>query len=165
MNPTSHSLLNEGLASLLTGGLAINVASSGTGNQPSLARGLGCCISEERSQLILFVLASQARALLEDVRGHGAVAVIFTRPSTHHAWQLKGTDAHVAPLQAGDLERVAAYREAFVKEVIPLGFNEEAIRTLLHCEAEDLVRVAFTPTSAFLQTPGLSAGEPLRDSA
>jgi hypothetical protein len=110
-------------------------------------------------------LASQAPAFLEDLRTNGVLAVVFSKPSTHHSWQFKGTDARIAQAKPDDVELVAAYQRAFVEEVVPLGFREEAIRTLLAFTPEDIVGITFTPTSAFIQTPGLSAGEPLRDSA
>lgn len=157
-------MFDERIATLLAGGISISLASRGPGNRPNLTRGIGCRVPKNRRQITVFILASHAPAFLEDVRTNGAVAVVFSKPSTHHSWQFKGTDVRVAKARAGDVDLVAAYQQAFVEEVVPLGFREDAIRTLLAFTPEDIVGITFTPTSAFIQTPGLSAGEPLRDS-
>lgn len=152
-------MFDEALAALLSGGVSIALASA-SGSRPSLARGLGCRVARD-GRLTLFVLASQAAALLADVRASGVLALAFTQPSTHHAWQFKGSDATVDGLRRGDAGRVAAYGRAFVEAVRPLGYREEAVRTLLAFTPGDLAVVSFTPACAFLQTPGVGAGDPL----
>jgi len=154
-------LLDERIAGLLTGGISINLASRGPGNEPNLTRALGCQVSPDRRRLTVFLLASQAPELVRDVRANGALAVVFSQPSTHHAWQFKGTDAAVAAALPGDPDLVAEYQRVFAAEVAPLGFPQPMIRTLLAFQPEDLLRITFTPTSAFRQTPGQDAGAPL----
>jgi hypothetical protein len=161
MNPSNAPLVDERIANLLAGGISICLASRGPGNQPNLSRALGCQVSADRRRLTLFVLASQSAALVRDVQANGALAAVFGQPSTHHSWQFKGNDARVAAPLPEDAERVAGYQRAFVAEVLPLGFPEPLVRTLLSFQAEDLLRLTFTPTSGFLQTPGRDAGKPL----
>jgi hypothetical protein len=44
----------------------------------------------------------KAGKLLECLRANGAIAAVFSRPSTHQTLQLKGVDAAVGPLAHGD---------------------------------------------------------------
>ncbi|MGE5386579.1 MAG: hypothetical protein ACM3SV_11925, partial [Betaproteobacteria bacterium] len=79
--------------------------------------------------------------------------------------QLKGRDAMVEPLGEGDLQRVEAYRDGFVRELAPLGYDARLVRTFLACAPDDIVALAFTPSEAFSQTPGPHAGESLKAEA
>lgn len=160
MKPPKTPLFDERLASLMTGGMSICLATRGPGNQPNIARAVGCAVFPDRRRLTLFLLGSQTSALVRDVRSNGEVAVVFSQPSTHHSWQFKGTDARVAAARPGDQALVADYQRAFLAEVVPLGYPEPLIRALLDFQPEDLVRVTFKPSSAFLQTPGQNAGAP-----
>ncbi|BDU78532.1 hypothetical protein [Mesoterricola sediminis] len=154
-------LIDPPTAERLSGGISIGLASRSAANEPSLARALGCLVSADRRRITLFVLASQARALVKDIQAHGTLAVVFSQPSTHQSWQFKGVDAQVTGPRPGDARRVEAYQRRFVEEVRPLGFPEELVRTLLAFRPEDLLRLTVTPTSGFLQTPGKDAGAPL----
>jgi hypothetical protein len=71
----------------------------------------------------------------------------------------------VGGLQPGDLDVVESYRCKFVRELVPMGFDEILIRSLLAAPPADLVAVKFTPVEAYSQTPGPKAGEPLRAQA
>lgn len=146
-------------------GVSISVGSCGPGNRPSVTRGIGCRVSEDRRRVTVFVSASQAETLLADIRGNGAIAVVFSLPSTHRTIQLKGKDTMVEPLLAGDLPIVEAYRDAFVEVLENFGYDPRLIRTFLACAPDDIVGLCFTPNAAFTQTPGPNAGEPLTTGA
>ncbi len=137
-------------------------ASSGPANVPSLERGLGCKVSNDRRRVTIFVAAASARVLLEDVRRSGRIAVVFTEPSTHRTIQLKAGDAAVIPAVAADRGTVAAYAEAMVGALARIGREEPVVRAMLSCPREDLLAIAFTPEAAFTQTPGPRAGTPLK---
>jgi hypothetical protein len=156
------SLLDDDNAAFIQRGVSIHLASRGSANVPSIARAVGCKVSADRRRVTLFVPASQAGALLDDIRATGTVAAVFSEPSTHRTIQLKATHAVLAPVAKADLQLIEAYRNAFVADLASWGFAEAAIRTLLACSPADLVAVAFTPTAAFEQTPGPSAGTPLK---
>ena len=152
-------------AEFITGGVSIIVAGRDAGHETSLSRAVGCRVADDRRRVTVFVSAIQSGALLADVRANGIVAVVFTEPSTHRAIQLKGTDAAVVPLAADDPHLLAAYRGRLAAQVAPFGHSEAFVRKLLSMAPGDVVAIAFTPSAAFLQTPGPKAGSPLRTSA
>ena len=137
-------------------------ASSGLASVPSLERAVGCKVSSDRRQVTIFVAATSARVLLEDVRRSGRIAVVFTEPSTHRTIQLKGKDAGIVPAVAADQGIVAAYTEAMVSVLARVGREEPVVRALLSYPREELRAIAFTPAAAFTQTPGPRAGTPLK---
>lgn len=154
-------VLDEAHAAFIQGGVSMYVASRGKSDMPSLVRALGCRVSPDRRRVTVFVARSQAMAVLEDMRRTGAIAVVFTQPSTHRSIQLKGHDAAPAQLEASDPEIMAALVKAFAVELGPLGYPAALVETMLACDTDDLVAIAFTPDAAFSQTPGARAGAPL----
>ncbi|MFZ5863466.1 MAG: hypothetical protein ACOYXR_11580 [Nitrospirota bacterium] len=154
-------LLDKTYAAFLGGPVAINVASCDAKCMPSVARGYGCRISSDRRRVTVFLSVSQASPLLRDLRAGRPVAVVFTRPKTHQTIQLKGTDAKVAPLGRGDRAIMTAYAEAFAVEVGALGFTDCFSSAIVSGTSEAAVGVTFTPTAAFVQTPGPTAGQRL----
>jgi hypothetical protein len=151
-------LLDEEHAAFIQSGVSMLAASRDATNAPKLARALGCRVSPDRRRVAVFLAASQAVEVLAAIRATGTVAVGFNLPSTHRSLQLKGTDAVVSPLEAGDLEIAARYAAAFVDDIQLLGYDARLGRALLASEPAELVAVGFTPSSAFVQTPGPRAG-------
>ena len=72
--------------------------------------------------------------------------------------QLKGADAKVGVPQPGDERHVEAQREAFLRDLVGIGYEEGLPRALLGGDWADAVSVTFTPTAVFAQTPGPNAG-------
>ncbi len=157
----ARPLLDEANAAFVQGGVSIVAASRDAGLVPSIGRAMGCTVSGDRRGVSLLVAASQAARLLDDVRGCGRVAVVFSQPSTHRTLQLKAEDARVRDLRPGEFDVVLRYVDAFAAEVEPLGHTRGQARTLLTCREDDVIAVDFTPTEAFEQTPGPKAGTPL----
>lgn len=149
-----HVRFVEGAASII-------VATRNAANVPELVRAQGCRVSRDRGRVQLFVQATQAQALFDDIRRNGRIAVVFTCPSTHRSLQLKGDDATVARARPVDAARVATYRDAMVVELGRIGISEAMARALLAGDDATLGVVAFTPAAAFVQTPGPDAGRPL----
>jgi hypothetical protein len=166
MAPQPAPSIQDSLAAFLHSGLSLIVASRGPDNLPSLTRALACHFTPDQQRLTVVLARSQSAQVLADVRAHGAIALVATEPSTHRSLQVKGSDAVVdRATGAGEGPRVNTHREGFVAETLPLGFPEPLIRALLDCPDEDLVTVTFTPMEAFVQTPGLNAGDALREGA
>lgn len=152
-------------AAFIQGSVSIIVASRDTGHETTLSRAVGCRVSADRRRVVVFLSAAQSGALLADLRATGVIAAVFSRPRTHRAIQLKGADAQVTALDAEDRHLLAAYRQGMAAEVRPLGFPEAFARALFAVAPDDVVAVAFTPSAAFLQTPGPKAGTPLEGGA
>ena len=161
MNVSSPALIGAEQAAFLCGGVGVSAATCRPGALPNIARAAGCRISSDRRVVTLLFAATPGAAVLDDIRRTGALAVVFTQPSTHRTLQLKGNDARIVPLEAGDLNLIEQYVLAFAADVAPFGFSEAYMRALLACPPDDLVGVQFTIAAAFSQTPGPGAGEAL----
>ena len=111
------------------------------------------------------VARSCAQELLEDVEHSGRIAVVFSQPSTNRTIQIKGDRAHPGAPDALLLDAVRIHSDAFVNEVVPLGFAAPVVRSLLDFPDDDIVSIAFTPTAAYDQSPGPRAGAPLKAGA
>ena len=159
---TAETYIDAELAAFIEGGVSILAASRDAGRVPNLARAVGCRVSADRTRVTLFLLASKSGALLADFRDNGAIAVVFSQPSSHRTVQLKGAGVALAALEEGDAVRIARYREAFVREIAAIGWEPSLPATLLAGARGDVVAVAFTVTAAFVQTPGPAAGTPLK---
>lgn len=163
--PPSVPLIDLQHAAFLQSGISLCIGACDNRHVPTLARATGCRISADRRRVTMFVSATQAAPVLRCIRENGAITAVFSRPSTHKTVQLKGKDAVVGGLEAGDMERIEHYRGSFARELEPMGFDEMLIRTLLAAPPADLVAITFTPVEAYSQTPGPNAGEPLRAQA
>lgn len=155
-------ILDQDHAEFVCGGVSISLAACRAGALPNMARGLGCRLSAEPDMLTVFLAATPGAALIDDVRRTGRIAVVFSQPGTHRTVQLKGADAQIVALEPGDPALVAHYVDRFVAELSALGYPGEIIRTMLECDPEDLVALAFKASAGFSQTPGPKAGEPLK---
>lgn len=154
-------LLDPARADFLTHHVSILAGSCSAGGVPSVVRAYGCRVAPDRRSVTVFLAVAQAAAVLEDLRAGRAIAVVFSRPTTHGTLQLKGTRAQIAPLAPGDRELMRAYGRSFGEEVGAVGFPEPFQRAIMAGTEEDAVAVSFTPTAAFEQTPGPAAGQPL----
>ncbi len=159
---TTAPLFDCDHAAFMQSGISLHAASCGEDKLPSAARALGCRISDDRLNVRVLVSKTQAAQLLADVGRSGALAVVFSRPSTHRTLQLKGRDAVCVAADADDLRVAARYREAFVAETSALGHPTHLIDTIFDIPQDDIVVLSFTPDAAFSQTPGPQAGQALQ---
>ena len=110
----------------------------------------------------MLVSRAQAAQLLRDVGESGRLAVVFSQPSTHRTLQIKGGNAQVGPPSASQLDAVRRHRDAFVNEVVPLGFPDSLVRLLLTCDDDDILAISTIPVAVFDQSPGPRAGSMLQ---
>jgi len=165
MSVAPESLIDAAQAAFLQGGVSISAASSGAqaaSSFPSLCRVLACEVAPDRRRLTVLVSRTQAAALLRDVGESGRLAVVFSQPSTHRTLQIKGEEAQIGPVTAQQLEAMRQHRDAFVAEVVPLGFADAPVRLLLTCDDDEIVAIRYTPVAVFDQSPGPRAGNMLR---
>ncbi|HSN21213.1 MAG TPA: hypothetical protein VLS49_11080 [Usitatibacter sp.] len=158
----AETFIDDELAAFLESGVSIHAASRDAACVAQLSRGIGCRVDADRRRVTVFLLASQSGAILADFRANGAIAAVFSLPTTHRTVQLKGTDAVLADVEEADLVRIARYREAWVEQLAALGFARPLPRTIVSGARGDIVAVTFTVCAAFVQTPGPSAGTPLK---
>ena len=89
----------------------------------------------------------------------------LTVKAGEYTYQLKGSDAHIVPGTDADMAAVRRYRHAFVRQLEQMGYPADLLYAFLNCPDSDIVAIVFTPTSAFFQTPGPKAGQPLGSQA
>ena len=161
----NEPVLDAAHAAFFQIGVSMGIAACTPDGAPVHVRAIGCRISSDRRQVTMFVPVRQAEPVLRCIHENGTVAAVFTQPSTHRTVQVKARDAHRVPLQAGDLDLVDAYREAFIQELERIGFQRAMIGTLIACPPDEIAGIRFTPIEAYSQTPGPKAGEPLARTA
>lgn len=160
MSAATPSPIGPEQAALIARRVSITVASRDAALRPHLMRAVGCRLSADLSRVTLLLPRAGSLQLVEDVRENRHLAVVFSEPSTNRTLQLKGTDAIVATCGPDDVELARRHVENFAAEIGRLGFAAEVAQTSLGHD-DELVAVHFTVGTAFEQTPGPSAGEPL----
>lgn len=158
---TARPVLGEVHAALIQGPVSINAASCDVACVASMVRAAGCRVSPDRRTVTVFIAVAHAANLLRDLQAGRAVAVVFSRPSTHETVQLKAAQAHIQPLAEGDRRLMQEYGRNFIKEVCALGYQESFAKAMLAAVDEEAVGVTFMPAAIFEQTPGPAAGRRL----
>lgn len=162
---TDTVLLDAPRADFLTHHVSILVGSCSADCVPSVARAYGCRVTPDRRSITVFLSVAQAQQVLRDLRAGGGIAVVFSRPRTHETVQLKGVRVQIAPLADDDRETMRAYGRSFGEEVGAVGFGAPFQNAIMSGVEDEAVAVSFTPTAAFEQTPGPTAGRPLNPAA
>src|SRR5687767_5167071 len=107
-------VLDENWAAFIQAGVSIIVGSRDSDNVPSLVRAVGCRVSRDLRQVVVLVSTAQAQVLLNEIKLSGAIAVIFSQPSTHITIQLKSNNARTVPVEKKDSALGERYSKAFV---------------------------------------------------
>jgi hypothetical protein len=152
-------VIEPAVARFLDGPVSVVLAACGDGLVVDLAQAFGGRVDGDRVSVL--VARSQAEDVLGLVTQTGAVAVTFSRPSSHRTLQLKGRDARVEPVTPDDLAAWRRYRAAFADELASVGFGGAYAEAMLTVDEADLVAVRFSPAAVFVQTPGPDAGRRL----
>lgn len=160
-SPPAEPILDATHVAFMTSGVSINVAARDAHNIPALTRALGCRVSADRCTVTVFVAVPDAARLLDNLRINGAIAVVFSQPSTHRTMQLKGVDARIVERQPEDPVLFENFIVTLAADLAHYGWAESYVRAMLGHDDENIVAVAFTPNAAFNQTPGPAAGAPL----
>jgi hypothetical protein len=151
-------LLSAEHISLIARGVSVIASSRNAAMRPSVMRAVGSDITPDGRQITLYFSRRQSTQLLEDVRTTGAIAVVFSSPSSHLSLQVKGTRVQLRP--GTDLDRpvLERYLRSMEQELQRVGYAAPFARAMLAHEMDDLVALVFEPDAAFDQTPGPKAG-------
>lgn len=153
-------LIDSALRAFLESGVSIVVASRDADNIPSLGRGYGCRVTG--AMLTVLLCPQESAQLVADVAQTGAVAAVFSRPSTYQTYQIKGQDGRCLPPDPSLAAITDRYLPAFRGELAGIGVPMQLMSSLVApAQYGDLVGLGFTATAIFQQTPGPGAGEPL----
>ncbi|RZU02001.1 hypothetical protein [Rivibacter subsaxonicus] len=154
--------LDAATVTFIEGGVSIIVGSCGADGVPSVVRAVGCRVSADRALMTVLLVASQCSALLEQLRGGGPIAVVFTEPPTHRALQLKAPGATVAEATPTDWATATRHQQQFAAAIDALGFGHDFACAIHSWRPGDMVAAHFRPTEAYDQTPGPNAGSALK---
>ena len=148
-------------AAFIQGGVSVIVATRDASLVPEVVRASGCRVSRDRRRVTVLLDPTRAERLLADVAANGMLAVVFSQPSTHRTIQLKGSDAASGTAGRRDRALLDVQRRAWIDDLRQIGYSEEFAEALWGPLPQALAAISFTPTAAFQQTPGPSAGQPI----
>jgi len=157
----SAALLSAAQIAFIQGNVTMYAATAGDGAHPHVTRATGARVDTDSHAVTVFVSATEAGALLADVRAGGALAVVFCEPGSEKAIQLKSDGADILQLQRDDPQLIADYCERLIRHIVPLGFSPQMLRSFFARPLGDAIALRFLPCAAFDQTPGPNAGAAL----
>ncbi|HYF59848.1 MAG TPA: pyridoxamine 5'-phosphate oxidase family protein [Burkholderiaceae bacterium] len=155
--PSPSTLLaDEALCAFVAGGVSVGLATCDARRRPHVVRVIGVRRDGERLRLVLPL--DLGTAVLDDVADNGRVAVVFTQPTTHRTFQLKGSDARAVEVDEADRAETDRYRRALGADLAAIGWPQAYTDALLDAHDAPLATIAFTPDAVFVATPGPDAG-------
>lgn len=156
----ANGVLTAELADFCQSGISIVMASRDTAGRPVIGRGLACRIDTEGHVRVIF--REHANAAFRQAIAAGApIAVTFTRPYSHRSIQFKASRAEIVHLSPPDGPAAFRQTRAFRDELVSVGYGETFASGYTRFEPHELAAAEFLPESAFVQTPGPSAGSAL----
>jgi len=142
---------------LLDLGIGVSIASRDANGLPDLVRALGAT-RDASGTINVYVSGRDARHVLDNLRDNGAIAVVFSQPTTHRTVQVKA--GHVTIEAATDADVVLVHQRirAMAAELERHGYERGFTERMLSFDAADLTLVRLRPEEIFDQTPGPQAG-------
>lgn len=151
--------LDGATAEFIIGVTSMSIATRDTQLLPAVGKAFGCLVSADRRVLTVIIDGEQSAQSAADIGCGSPVAVVFSLPATHRTVQIKGEQAALAPATPTQRVRARIHADAIVEHLVPLGYDEAALRMLFGFDPDRLLAVRFAPTAVFAQTPGPRAGE------
>ncbi|MDH5547055.1 MAG: hypothetical protein OEZ43_15795 [Gammaproteobacteria bacterium] len=153
-------LFDVTLTNFLESDVAFLVASCDENQFPIISRGFGARVSDDCTQLTVFVTDRQSQRILADIEKNGHISVNAARITTYESYQLKGDCARRVELSIKDQRHVMQYVDDVQSQMLKVGLTpEQAAAVFQSQENENLVGICFTPRDVFVQTPGPGAGK------
>ena len=157
---SGHYSIDQELADFLETNAAMLVAASDKANKPTITRGFGARVTDDRAHITVFVGARQSAAMLEDIEQTGRVCLNATRISDYESVQLKGRNAQINELSGEDKQHIERYLPAVQSEMEKIGLPPLVAENIYRCRNDqDLVGITFELEEVFSQTPGPGAGK------
>jgi hypothetical protein len=147
--------LAEEVATFVTGGVAVIVATRDGELRPQVGRGWGTEVSSGGDALTLCVGVPSGSSMRSNLEHGSPVAATFSLPTSYRTVQIKGDVLEVGEPTAGQLARVEEHYDAFARETEQVGVSRELSRRLVD---RALVAVTFSARELYDQTPGVNAG-------
>ena len=148
----------EDIVEFLEAGVSILVGTCDAERRAEVARGVGCSVSRDRTEVTIYLHEGWGARALGNLRANGEIAVGFSRPFDHFAIQLKGKCTRFVPPSDGDRTVVDRYHATYGEQLYMTGFPRSTTRRFVFWPA---VAVTFGVRDIFVQTPGPDAGKRL----
>ena len=148
IGPSCAARLDEGYAAV--------AATADERRRPELARVWGMEVSPDGATLTFCVEAPAGSRMRANLERGSMVAITATKPSTYRSTQIKGPSRGVWEPTEADLARARSQRDAFARDVVPLGI--EPARGVRFIREETLLAAAIDVAELYDQTPGPAAG-------
>jgi hypothetical protein len=150
--------LDAELAAFCESGVSIVVACRGPDGWPIVGIAVACAADAAAQRLRLVLSREPNRALLSAVAQSGALAATFSQPGSHRSIQVKGGALREDAAHPDDIRRAAEQTDAFCRTLVQAGYSEALASAYCAHNPADLAALSFSPSDAFLQTPGPGAG-------
>ena len=158
---SDHYVIDQALADFLESDMAILVAACDAASNPTISRGYGMRVAQDRARVTVFVTRQQSAAILRDVEQTGRIAVNATRISDYESYQLKGNQPQTVEPGQADRQHTDHYIKGLRSEMAKVGITPTQIDNILRSyDSEPLVGISFTVQEVYCQTPGPGAGKP-----
>lgn len=149
----------EPIERMLSGPLALQLASAGAELAPESVRGFGIEYDAARALVSFIVLDAQSARFRAAVASSRQLAVNLTNPVTFVGIQIKGPVLSIDEPSSETAAAAARYFDGFSRALLSVGFEPHQLRGFFHGGAARFIRMR--PTHLFNQTPGTGAGRPL----
>ena len=156
----ADGLITEELAEFCQTGVSIVLGSQARSGRPLVARGLACRIDTDGTMRIVLREPSNA-GLISAVTAGAAIAATFTKPETHRSIQFKASHASLLPITQEDGPATVTQTARLSAELMDVGYTKELALHYCAYEPFELCAIEFMPETAYVQTPGPSAGSAL----
>ncbi len=145
---------------LLRSGVSVSLATRNSALVPNLSRAIGCRLDDD-GRVSVVLTGGDSVDLISDLAVNGAVAAVFSQPSTHLTLQLKANRVVIEPASETDVVAALGTRTGMLADLVRMGYPAEFSEAFMRVDVDDLVVVRFYPERAFDQTPGPQAGNPI----
>lgn len=149
-------MIGADVAAFVDGPVMILVSTRNSAGRAFIARGTSARFDRATGHIDVLVNSSLWPEVVADAMPEAPIAVTLVRPSDYRAYQVKGWISEVAVASETEQTRGRAYVERMFEVMGELGVNRVQLSHTL--TDWDLVRISFTPTDLFVQTPGPGAG-------
>jgi hypothetical protein len=147
--------LAEEIATFVTGGVAVVVATRDGDLRPQAGRGWGPLILPAGDAMTLCIGVPAGSRMRSNLEQGSPVVATFSQPTSYRTVQIKGDVLELGEPTAAQLARVEEHYDVLARETEQVGFSRELLRRLMD---RALVAVTFSARELYDQTPGVNAG-------
>jgi hypothetical protein len=158
---SDHYPIDQILADFIESNVAILVATCDAGNRPTISRGYGMRVSEDRKHVTVFVASLQSATAFRDIEKTARIVVNATRISDYESYQLKGNGAQRHEPTQQDKLHTEHYVRGLKSEMEKVGITRLQTNNILTSfNRQPLAGIKFALQEVYCQTPGPGAGKP-----